>query len=133
MKEVMKICPFCIPVQMTLYRCLVAVIGVLAVVVFVAVVFQSTPDAPAPQAEYEARMSVSVVCENAVKQRFRAPSHIGSGGWPSPDVKELPGSRFRLASYVDAENEAGETVRTNFVCIAEGSGEDYEVVELTVR
>ena len=56
--------------------------------------------------------------------RLRAP---GSADYPFghvTSVETLGNNRYRLASYVDAENAFGGDVRTTFVCVVEGSGDD---------
>ena len=42
----------------------------------------------------------------------------------SSQFKILSNNRYRLVSYVDAQNTFGGEVRSNFVCIVEGSGEN---------
>ncbi len=70
--------------------------------------------------------------------QLRAP---GTADYPFghvANVEDLGNDRYRLRSYVDAENAFGGEVRTNFVCVVEvsGSGEDasdYRIVEFDVQ
>ena len=68
-------------------------------------------------------------------QRIRAP---GTADFPFGHVAIVQRGaygRYTLCSYVDAENAFGGEVRTNFVCVVEGSGEEisgYGVSPFTV-
>ena len=68
-----------------------------------------------------------------MEQRLRAP---GTADFPFGHLAEHTGAnRFRLRSYVDAENAFGGEVRTGFLCLVEGTGEDsgsYSVVDFQV-
>ena len=60
-----------------------------------------------------------------MSSRLRAP---GSADYPFghvTNVQVLGDDRYRLSSYVDAQNVFGGEVRTTFVCVVEGSGEDF--------
>ena len=81
-----------------------------------------------------ARASTVVVCESEMSTRLRAP---GTADYPfghAGNVEALGNDRYRLRSYVDAENAFGGEVRTTFVCVVEGIGRDlssYRLVEFT--
>ena len=81
-----------------------------------------------------ARAGTVVVCESEMSSRLRAP---GTADYPFGhvgNVEALGNDRYRLRSYVDAENAFGGEVRTTFVCVVEGSGRDlssYRLVEFT--
>ena len=85
-----------------------------------------------------ARGGTVVVCENRMTSQLRAP---GTADYPFghvANVQDLGNDRYRLRSYVDAENAFGGEVRTNFVCVVEvsGSGEDvsnYRIVEFDAQ
>ena len=83
-----------------------------------------------------ARISTGVVCKHAMAQQLRA---RGTADFPfghSQQVEALGGNLYRLRAYVDAENAFGGEVRTNFLCVVQGSGEDvsgYRIVDFEVR
>ena len=94
----------------------------------------NSPEAQRKRAEDNAKATTTVLCETAVKRRLRAP---GTADFPFAHVtnaEALGSNRYRLRSYVDAQNAFGAKLRNNFVCIVEGSGENaagYKLVELT--
>jgi hypothetical protein len=74
--------------------------------------------------EDNATIVVTVLCEDAVKARLKAP---GTAAFPfghATNVAVLGNNRYRLRSYVDAQNSFGAKLRTNFDCVIEGSGEN---------
>ena len=85
-----------------------------------------------------ARAGTVVVCENQMTSQLRAP---GTADYPFghvANVQDLGNDRYRLRSYVDAENAFGGEVRTSFVCVVEVSGSggdvsDYRIVEFDTQ
>jgi len=94
----------------------------------------NSPEAQRKRAEDGAIVTVTVLCEQAVKQRLRAPATADFPFGNATNTEALGGNRYRLRSYVDAQNGFGAKLRNNFVCIAEGSGDNpagYKIVELS--
>ena len=95
-----------------------------------------SPEAQQERADDNARAWVAVLCENEMSSRLRAP---GSADYPFghvTNVQVLGDNTYRLASHVDAENAFGGEVRTNFICVVEGSGDDvggYAITEFTAE
>ena len=93
-----------------------------------------SPEAQQELAEITAKSIVTVMCESEMSSRLRAP---GSADYPfahATNVEVRGNDRYRLSSYVDAQNAFGGEVRTNFICVVEGSGDDasgYSVVDFT--
>ena len=113
--------------------------GALVGIVIVGVYWLFSPDT-SPEAQRRRESSsaagiITVLCENAVKEQLRAP---GTADFPfghGSRVQTLEGNRYALNSYVDAENGFGGEVRTNFICVVEGSGEDpsgYRVTDFAL-
>jgi len=94
-----------------------------------------SPEAERRRADSTARAIVTVHCEAEMTRRLRSP---GTADYPFghvANVESLGGSRYRLRSHVDAQNAFGGTMRTSFVCVVEGSGDDvdgYRVTEFTI-
>jgi hypothetical protein len=94
----------------------------------------NSPEAQRKRADDNAKVITTVLCEDAVKRRLRAP---GTADFPfgnATNAEALGNNRYRLRSYVDAQNAFGAKLRNNFVCIVEGSGEKasgYRLVELS--
>ena len=105
--------------------------------------FTPSPESPeeaaaaaAEQALRTARVNTSVLCELETESRLRAP---GTADFPfghSLDVQALSDNRYRLRSYVDAENAFGGEVRTVFDCTVQGNGDNisgYTVIEFSME
>jgi hypothetical protein len=75
---------------------------------------------------------VTTLCQYQMTARLRA---SGSADYPWDLVRgvhNVGGDRYRLQSYVDAQNAFGAKLRTHFACTAEGFATDlngYEIVE----
>ena len=92
----------------------------------------TSPEAKARQALDNASVMTTLLCEEAMEAQLKSPATADYPFGHSTAVEALDASRYRLASYVDSENAFGATVRTNFACIVEGSGEEragYKVAE----
>lgn len=97
----------------------------------------SKPPEPEHLTEITAQAMAKTLCEDRVEESLRTPS---TADFPffSPAVYD-GNRRATLASYVDAQNGFGATVRTNFVCIVEYSGggspsgfENWKIVDFVV-
>lgn len=114
--------------------------GVVFLLMFGACWYALTPDnSPEAQAERAlstARVMTTTACERAMTAQLRAP---GTADYPFghvATVQAMGENRYRLSSYVDAQNALGGEVRTPFVCVVEGTGDDldnYRVVTLTTE
>lgn len=65
-----------------------------------------------------------VMCQQFMKDRLRAP---GTADFPYGTDRYTTsegGGRYRVESYVDAENGFGGEVRTDYTCVVEYSGDD---------
>ena len=100
----------------------------------------NSPEAQRQKAEEQSllntQVSTTLVCEEAVKRRLKAPATADFPFGHSNQVRGVVGytNRYRLSSYVDAQNSFGANLRTNFVCVVEGKGEsllNYKLIELT--
>ena len=85
-----------------------------------------------PEPEFDAAV-VLTHCQIRMEAELRAP---GTASHPfGRDVEDLGDGRYRVVSYVDAENAFGGEVRTRYVCEVEGAGADldgYRVVGFSV-
>jgi hypothetical protein len=94
-----------------------------------------SPEAQRARALTDARAIVTVLCEREMNSRLRAP---GTADYPfglAANVQPLGDDRYRLLSYVDAQNAFGGQVRTSFICVVEGAGDElrnYKVTEFTI-
>lgn len=80
----------------------------------------SPPPQPERLTENTAQAMAKTLCEDRVEKSLRSPS---TADFPFFDQAVYDGNRrATLASYVDAQNGFGATVRTNFVCVVEYSG-----------
>lgn len=62
------------------------------------------------------------ISEQFVKKRLRAPSTASFAGYNSSTVTKLSCKRWRVWSYVDAQNGFGAKIRTRYVAILEFDG-----------
>lgn len=94
----------------------------------------NSPEAQAERARSSARAITTTLCEDAMTRLLRSP---GSADYPFghvANVQSIGENRYRLASYVDAQNVFGALVRTEFECVVEGAGDDlsdYRVITVT--
>lgn len=92
-----------------------------------------SPEAQRERAVRDGQGIATVLCQDAMEERLRAP---GTADFPFGHLADhAGGNRFRLRSYVDAENAFGGEVRTDFLCVVEGAGEDfsgYSIVDFQV-
>ena len=58
-----------------------------------------------------------VASQNFVKERLKAPSTAKFPTYDQAEVVTNDNKRFKITSYVDAQNSLGATVRTRYVCI----------------
>ncbi len=83
-----------------------------------------------------ARAVTATLCEQRMTAGLRAP---GTADYPFGHVAEvtaLSDNRHRLESYVDSENAFGGQVRTRFVCMVQGEGDDltgYRIVQFVIQ
>lgn len=70
--------------------------------------------------ESEIRAEVTVACERAVEAQLRSPASADFPWGHVAGVEILGGDRYRLRSYVDAQNAFGALIRNNFTCDATG-------------
>ena len=92
---------------------------------------------PTGSGEKGSKASASVYCEQAVKNRLRAPKTAEfAGSWLTKTefVKDLGGGKFEMRSYVDAQNGFGAMVRNNFVCEIHFTSRDANrIVKLDIQ
>jgi hypothetical protein len=72
-------------------------------------------------------------CQEFVEDRLVAPSTAKFGGGPSQVTDSLGGSRYEVATYVDAENSFGAMIRNNFTCVVERTGDTYRLESLEMQ
>jgi len=74
-------------------------------------------------------------CQRYVKANLKAPGSASFGGLldqlPSQTMTHLGGSRYCGQGWVEAQNGFGATVRTYFVCIVRGSGDDWQLEDVS--
>lgn len=82
-----------------------------------------------------------VACKNFVKQSIKSPA---SAQFPEANaiisdyVTDLGGGKYRVDSYVDAQNGFGALIRADFSCIVEyksssSSADIYRLIDLDLR
>jgi hypothetical protein len=67
--------------------------------------------------------------------QLRAPASADFPFASMNSVRSAGANRWLLASYVDAQNAFGATIRTQFRCLVEGSGPEinnYRIVDVTL-
>lgn len=95
------------------------------------------PPEPERITEDTAQAMAKTLCEDRVEKSLRSPS---TADFPFLSQAVYDGNgRATLASYVDAQNGFGATVRTNFVCVIEYTGdgspsgfENWKIVDFAV-
>lgn len=75
---------------------------------------------PSPPSESQVRAEVAVRCESAVEAQLLSPASADFPFGHGANVQELGANRYRLVSYVDAQNAFGAQVRTHFTCETTG-------------
>lgn len=104
--------------------------AILVIVVATGWFFSGREEDPADKAarlERDRKTLLYVACQDAVRARLRSPS---TADFPGPftessdeAVRMLADSSYRVASYVDAQNAFGGTVRTSYSCTFKRSSE----------
>lgn len=94
-------------------------LGLLAVVGYL-----SGPASPSP-------LTAFVDCKNFVERRLRAPATAAFADFEGQRVQDLGGDRFRVTSWVDAENAFGAKLRTIYGCTVRYEGETVHLEALT--
>lgn len=97
----------------------------------------SKPPEPERLTENTAQAMAKTLCEDRVEKSLRSPS---TADFPFFSQAIYDGNRrATLASYVDAQNGFGATIRTNFVCVVEYNGggapsefENWKIVDFVV-
>lgn len=106
-------------------------VGALGVLALVISLCNSGGGSEAPSPDDGDALSAYVVCQQFVEEQLRAP---GTADYPqtySEATTDLGGGRYRVNSFVDAENAFGALIRTRFVCTVEHvSGDRYSLVQL---
>jgi hypothetical protein len=71
-------------------------------------------------------------CERAVESTLKAPATADFSGALGSDITERGGGLFDVVGHVDSENGFGANVRTNFSCTVRNTGDNWELVDLSV-
>jgi hypothetical protein len=75
-----------------------------------------------------------VVCQQFVEEELRAPATAEFGGPYSEVTEDLGSGRYRVTTYVDAENAFGAMIRTDFECVVSHvSGDQYRLESLDIE
>jgi hypothetical protein len=79
-------------------------------------------------------IDASTYCERHVRRRLKSPS-TADFPWGTSDRVQYSGDgRYRMRSYVDAENAFGATVRLDFDCIVKTEdGESWRLIDLQMQ
>ena len=70
----------------------------------------------------------NMYCENLVKTRLKAPSSAKFAGYSNSVATPIGARKFRVSSYVDAQNSFGATLRNRYTCVV-----DFAVDTATVE
>jgi len=68
------------------------------------------------------RLDAWIVCQDFVLERLTAPATADFPTGYADFTSVLSDERFRVESYVDAENSFGAFIRTDFVCVVRYTG-----------
>ena len=63
-----------------------------------------------------------VICQEFVEQRLKAPASADFPWYSETYVTELGGAKYRVDSYVDAQNSFGAQIRQTFACTVRWTG-----------
>ena len=75
--------------------------------------------------------SARIMANKFVENRLKAPSTADFASHSNSTITEISNGRFRVRSYVDAENSFGAKVRTNFTAVVEHQGgSSWELISL---
>ncbi len=120
------------PEKMTPENVVVAVVIIGAAIIFGTIGYNKVSgdsgkpkpkNKPAPEVVYEPKGSDAIVaCRNAVRESLKAPRSAEFKGMfdsPQSDVQDLGRGRFRVASWVDAQNSFGAMIRQRFECVVD--------------
>lgn len=61
----------------------------------------------------------NMYCENLVKTRLKAPSSAKFAGYSNSVATPIGARKFRVSSYVDAQNSFGATLRNRYTCVVD--------------
>lgn len=79
-------------------------------------------------------VSAFTMCQSFVEDRLRAPS---SADWPccyTDFTTHLGDGRYRVQTYVDAQNAFGAQIRSDVMCVVEWAGGDrWRLEEISVE
>lgn len=121
--------------QKTAMGCLVVIVLLLGSCWFITRP-DNSPEGIKRRALNDAQAIVVVICEQAVKERLRSP---GSADFPfghGTAVTAIDDTRYRLESHVDSQNGFGASLRTRFVCVVSGTGDQlagYKLDALNIQ
>ena len=90
--------------------------------------------------ERELKGYANIISENFISKQLRAPATADFPSFGSDRVKSLGKNRFKIISYVDAQNGFGAQIRTNYWVVLKYTGgeplndeswvlEDYKIYE----
>lgn len=69
------------------------------------------------------------MCQQFLEDRLRAPSTADYPWGYSEYTTDLGGGKYRVRSYVDAQNGFGAQIRTNYDCTVQHAGGDRWTLE----
>lgn len=107
-----------------------AALGLIAVMVWSG---SQSPPASAPSSEPTAETRTAAVwvqCKRFVTDALKVPATADFPFFPVESITSLGSGRFRVQSYVDAENSFGAKIRTNFTCDVRQSGSTWVLESL---
>lgn len=95
---------------------LIAAFGLLVTVSWLTGVFGGSSAATAPKVRTPDQFDAQVMCQQFVTDRLKAPASAVYASGRAVQRERLDGDRYRIRSYVDAQNSFGAQVRTSFDC-----------------
>lgn len=88
---------------------------------------------PTPTVNNGTQVGAYVVCQQFVEDRLKSPSSAEFGGPYSRVTQTVSTGRYKVSTYVDAQNSFGAMIRTDFICeVTHTSGESYRLESLVM-
>lgn len=74
-------------------------------------------DKPRPRKESDQKITALTYCQQEVKKKLKAPGTAKFSWTAANDLSSLGGGRYKVESWVDAQNSFGALLRSEFTCI----------------
>jgi len=112
--------------------CMGLIVAVFILVMVIAIRNKPTPAQQAATNEKNAGYTAAFVCQNAVRERLKAPATADFEAPRNAQINRYDSGNYEIVSHVDAQNSFGAKLRSAYTCVVAPDGAGFRVLELKI-